>query len=568
MMNSPRPGRRGGIRPTMVGRRVAAALLHLGAASLARASNAVEAATAQDAGDGGVCGSPLDRAYPILASALLCWGVLYMFFALAVVCDEYFVASLEVICDVLHLSDDVAGATFMAAGSSAPELFAAVMGVFAVENDVGVGARPFPRLRPASLPIRPHRLVRLLTGRRPLSTRAGTIVGSAVFNLTVIIGSAALFASAPLALDWRPITRDTACYTVAIVAMLYVIHDGVVSAWEASLLVMLYALYVLLMRLNAHLMAAMDAAGGACSPGAGVRARTGRVLSRRSTRSMAIAARPRAGPVFRELRRQLTMDLSDAMAHQRMDAGDGEEEEDDDGGEGAPVPRGPGGPVLRRGRLENASLEASVGGQLGPRPVAGPSPGPSPGPSLVATAVLEPIVWLLEATVPNTNINRRFYLWAFTASCVWIGIFSYLMVIWATKLGCIWGVDPAVMGVTVLAAGTSVPDAISSLVVAAKGQGDMAVSNAIGSNVFDVLLGLGLPWAVATVLLGRDAVAVDATGLVPMATILFMTVLTVFAIVLVARWHLTRPVGATLVLIYVLFATYEVLAHFGVLGTG
>ena len=53
------------------------------------------------------------------------------------------------------------------------------------------------------------------------------------------------------------------------------------------------------------------------------------------------------------------------------------------------------------------------------------------------------------------------------------------------------------MGVTVLAAGTSVPDAIGSLLVARDGQGDMAVSNAIGSNVFDILLGLGLPWTLS-----------------------------------------------------------------------
>jgi Ca2+/Na+ antiporter len=45
--------------------------------------------------------------------------------------------------------------------------------------------------------------------------------------------------------------------------------------------------------------------------------------------------------------------------------------------------------------------------------------------------------------------------------------------------------------------GTSVPDALSSLFVAQDGEGDMAVSNAIGSNVFDILMGLGLPWTIS-----------------------------------------------------------------------
>ncbi|KAF7221459.1 sodium/potassium/calcium exchanger 3-like [Nothobranchius furzeri] len=54
------------------------------------------------------------------------------------------------------------------------------------------------------------------------------------------------------------------------------------------------------------------------------------------------------------------------------------------------------------------------------------------------------------------------------------------------------------MGITFLAAGTSVPDCMASLIVARQGMGDMAVSNSIGSNVFDILVGLGLPWALKT----------------------------------------------------------------------
>ena len=52
----------------------------------------------------------------------------YMFYCLAVVCDNYFLPSLEECSHRLGLSDDVAGATFMAAGSSAPELFTALIG--------------------------------------------------------------------------------------------------------------------------------------------------------------------------------------------------------------------------------------------------------------------------------------------------------------------------------------------------------------------------------------------------------------------------------------------------------
>lgn len=62
-----------------------------------------------------------------------------MFVALAIVCDEFFVPSLGVLTEKLDISDDVAGATFMAAGGSAPELFTSVIGVFIAKSNVGIG---------------------------------------------------------------------------------------------------------------------------------------------------------------------------------------------------------------------------------------------------------------------------------------------------------------------------------------------------------------------------------------------------------------------------------------------
>ena len=79
------------------------------------------------------------------------------------------VPSLEVICKRLNLSEDVAGATFMAAGSSAPELMTSFMDTFVFKSNIGIG----------------------------------TIVGSAVFNLLVIIAVSAICAGRSLPVDWR-----------------------------------------------------------------------------------------------------------------------------------------------------------------------------------------------------------------------------------------------------------------------------------------------------------------------------------------------------------------------------
>lgn len=45
------------------------------------------------------------------------------------------------------------------------------------------------------------------------------------------------------------------------------------------------------------------------------------------------------------------------------------------------------------------------------------------------------------------------------------------------------------------------PDALSSIAVIKEGYGDMAVSNAVGSNVFDILICLGLPWFIQTAII-------------------------------------------------------------------
>ncbi|KAL3197613.1 hypothetical protein MRX96_053884, partial [Rhipicephalus microplus] len=75
------------------------------------------------------------------------------------------------------------------------------------------------------------------------------------------------------------------------------------------------------------------------------------------------------------------------------------------------------------------------------------------------------------------------------------------------------GVPDNVMGLTFLSIGVTLPDVVASLLVVRRGFGDMAVCNALGSNIFEILVGLGLPWFIQTVLLtpGKPA-AVQGKG--------------------------------------------------------
>ena len=126
----------------------------------------------------------------------------------------------------------------------------------------------------------------------------------------------------------------------------------------------------------------------------------------------------------------------------------------------------------------------------------------------------------MQATTPDCSKTacKGAYVVTFVMSILWIGFLCLLMVMTAAHIGCVAGVDPEIMGICVLAIGTSVPDAMGSVIVARKGEADMAIANAVGSNVFDILLGLGVPWLIKSLVID-DVVQVGVpVELIPILT--------------------------------------------------
>lgn len=112
----------------------------------------------------------------------------------------------------------------MAAGSSAPELFTSVADSFGPANSMGIG----------------------------------TIVGSAMFNILVIVALSAAAARSTLKIDWRPLMRDVTFYTLSIVAMYLVILDGEATWWEGLIMIGCYLVYVLFMTINQRVFSLCD----------------------------------------------------------------------------------------------------------------------------------------------------------------------------------------------------------------------------------------------------------------------------------------------------------------------
>ena len=121
-------------------------------------------------------------------------------------------------------------------------------------------------------------------------------------------------------------------------------------------------------------------------------------------------------------------------------------------------------------------------------------------------------------------------------------------IVWgAVELATFWGLSELIIGLTIVAIGTSLPELVASLSAARKGEHDMALGNIIGSNIFNTLGVVGLaaliaPITVSPIILSRDIVAM---GLVT----LLLLVLCGFAFM--SKRPFGRTSGSTLVLFFV-----------------
>lgn len=337
--------------------------------------------------------------------------LLISFYLLAVICEDFFVSSLDKIAHRLKMPSDVAGATLMAVGSSAPELFTALFAVFRQgEGHADIGA--------------------------------GTIVGSAIFNILVIIGASAAFRRAKL--TWQPVLRDLLFYILTIIALLVVFWDGKIVPMEAISFLLLYVFYII-----------------------------------------------------------SVVNWKKIFPYKDIDPLD----------------------IVQSTVKKNALAKASKN--------------------------------LLSFIIPDPEKKPNAYLWTFGLSIAFIAGLSYLLVESAVILGNSLGINPTIIALTVLAAGTSIPDLLSSVIVAKQGRGDMAVSNALGSNVFDILFALGLPWLLLFST-GVKSIAVSTENLMSSVFLLFATVVAVVVILVVRKWTIGPKAGFLLIGMYGLYLCYIV----------
>lgn len=117
----------------------------------------------------------------------------------------------------------------------------------------------------------------------------------------------------------------------------------------------------------------------------------------------------------------------------------------------------------------------------------------------------------------------------------------------AKGLARVIGLSETVIGLTVIAIGTSLPELVTSIVAARKGQNDIAVGNVVGSNVFNILFILGMSAAISPIVTDSYAI-IDTCVLIAITLVTFL-----FAL---PKRKITRPMGVIMLLMYVGYTAY------------
>lgn len=132
-------------------------------------------------------------------------------------------------------------------------------------------------------------------------------------------------------------------------------------------------------------------------------------------------------------------------------------------------------------------------------------------------------------------------------ACIIIG--GQLAVNGATGIARMFGLSETLIGLTIVAIGTSLPELVTSLVAARKGQNEIAMGNVIGSNIFNLLLILGVSATITPIPVQATSI-IDALVLIGISIVFYLPA---------RRGKLGRAPGAIMALTYVVYTAYLII---------
>lgn len=461
----------------------------------------------------------------ILLSILSLYGMAY-------VCEEYFCYALEIFCLKWEVPDSVAGSLVMAAGNDAPEIFISFLGIFVQKSAIGIG----------------------------------TVIGSEIFNHMCISAGSCLYAkNGELQLNGRHFTRDSIGYCSALVILLWAVganphHMLDEKSWSNCLDItftgslvlivcqIIYCVFVIQFdalceyfnwRDNLFEVSSLSGGDNEASPACNVElVRDGEGASM----------------------------LSDMLSpEERAASRAAEEDEDEEEKEGYSdnnddIERTSSGHSMSKAKSKLKSRSKNRKPKVPTVEFDTVCGVPVPGPIKCMADAVEglwelttyPLRVFVQYTVPDSRDEGwEHYYWLTIVLCTcWFAVYAFTLCECLDQLGVFFGINSVVMGITFSAVGTSFPNLWSSLVVARQGKGDMAISNALGSNTFNIFTALGLPWIVYCYTIG-DYRSLQDGGIILLTLLLLIIMVIYYVVIMLHGWKLYSWMAKYMITVYV-----------------
>lgn len=129
----------------------------------------------------------------------------------------------------------------------------------------------------------------------------------------------------------------------------------------------------------------------------------------------------------------------------------------------------------------------------------------------------------------------------------------------ASAIGSAFGMSESLIGLTICAIGTSLPELVTSIVAARKGETDMAIGNVVGSNISNILLTLGLSGVISPIAINPDAFF----GTLVDCGVYIVVCLMAYIFCLTSK-KITRAEGGIMVACYVAYTAYIIIRDMGI----
>ncbi|CAG2251403.1 NCKX6 [Mytilus edulis] len=484
---------------------------------------------------------------PLALIILFVWWV-FLFIGLAVTADDYFCPSLTVISKTLHLSHNIAGVTFLAFGNGAPDIFSAIAAVGNAKNgDAGLAF--------------------------------GALLGAGVFVTTVVAGTIAIIC--PFDAMQRPFLRDVIFYLLATFLTFTVLWQKEIGKIEAIGYILLYVLYVLIVVI-------------------------GRYFYQKTKKTTVLA--------------EITVSPEDAENYDESYP-NSVETSCEDLGEGKPLlpPREDKEPGTPFEEFLSAINPIDVGEWSDMKWYAkGYEVFKSPLVFLLIITI--PVVdyreenhnWnrylnslqiftgftfgALATKVGLDTIGGTFPIWVllmiiglilsiavfctskndvqpvyqpvlaylgFVLAVVWIYIIANEIVNILQTFGIVFNISDAILGLTLLAWGNSIGDLIADTVMAKQGFPRMGMSACFGGPLFNLLLGIGIPFTIGTIKNGGTYKIKITVEEVVLVSFLMLSLLTSLIVVPLSKFRMSKPYGILLIVVYIVFLVVAILAETG-----